>query len=135
MSKPLLVEIIAYAPTAFYHCMHCEIAWREMGKSNTVQQEQIESSLPEDLKQEYSTISQWVHDMFRRYCDQLVIKVIDVASVEGVVKSLRYGTRRYPAVIVNRRSRFSGAAALQQAAEEIERLLSEPSLPATVPAP
>ena len=34
MTKPLLVEIIAYAPTAYYHCTHCEVAWREMGATN-----------------------------------------------------------------------------------------------------
>ncbi len=126
MSQPLQVEIIAYAPTAFYHCMHCEIAWREMGKSSAVQREQIASSLPEDLQQEYLAISDWVREMFRRHCDRLVVKVIDAASVEGVIKSLRYGTRRYPAVIVDRHHRFSGHHALEQAAEEIARLLGEP---------
>ena len=29
IKKPLLVEIIAFAPTAYYHCMDCEVAWRE----------------------------------------------------------------------------------------------------------
>ncbi len=46
MSKPLLVEIIAYAPTAFYHCTHCEIAWREIGMSNQAHKEQLQNSLP-----------------------------------------------------------------------------------------
>ena len=49
MEQPLLVEIIAYAPTAFYHCTHCEVAWREMGASNRIHEEQVESSLPEDM--------------------------------------------------------------------------------------
>ena len=48
MSKPLQVEIIAYAPTAYYHCTHCEVAWREMGATNRIHQEQLSSSLPED---------------------------------------------------------------------------------------
>jgi hypothetical protein len=29
--KPLTVEVITYAPTAFYHCQHCEVAFQEMG--------------------------------------------------------------------------------------------------------
>jgi hypothetical protein len=36
MERPLLVEIIAYAPTAFYHCTHCEVAWREMGNNRAM---------------------------------------------------------------------------------------------------
>lgn len=125
MDDPLMVEIIAYAPTAFYHCTHCEVAWREMGKSDRVHEEQLESSLPEDLQREYAAISDWVKEMFRTHCDRLVMKVIDAASVEGVYKSLRYNARRYPAIIVNRRGRFIGTDALTRAADEIGRLLNE----------
>lgn len=125
MEQPLLVEIIAYAPTAFYHCTHCEVAWREMGKSDRVHKEQLESSLPEDLQQEYLAVSNWVKEMFRAHCDRLIVKVIDAASVEGVFKSLRYNARRYPAIIVNRRGRFIGKDALATAANEINRLLTK----------
>ena len=124
MSKPLLVEILAYAPTAYYHCMHCEVAWREMGKSNRVQQEQLESSLPEDLAREYQSVSDWVKEIFSVYGDRLIVKVIDAASVEGVMKSLKYRTRRFPAVVIDRNSRFSGDGSLQSAAKEIDRLLA-----------
>src|SRR5512143_3862779 len=108
MNAPLLVEVIAYAPTAFYHCMHCEVAFREMGKSEKVQNEQLASSLPPELLEEYQSLSDWVRELMRVHCDRVLISVIDAASVEGVVKSLRYGMRRFPAVIVDRRDRFSG---------------------------
>ena len=126
MDKPLLVEIITYAPTAFYHCMHCEVAFREMGKSEAVQKEQLSSSLPSDLMDEYRLLSDWVLDMFSTHGDRLVIKVIDAASVEGVIRSLRHGTRRFPAVIIDQRGRFAGRGALALAADEIERRLKEP---------
>jgi hypothetical protein len=124
MNKPLLVEILAYAPTAFYHCNHCEVAWREMGKSNRVQEEQLESSLPPDLAREYQVVSDWVREIFRAYGDRLIVKVIDAASIEGVVKSLRYKTRRFPAVVIERQARFSGKDSLRSAAQEIDRLLA-----------
>ncbi len=121
MAEPLLVEIIAYAPTAFYHCTHCEVAWREMGASNHIHEEQLESSLPEDIAQDYAAVSDWVKDIFKTYCDGIIVKVIDAASVEGVYKSLRYNARRYPAVIIDRSSRFIGTASLAAAASEIAR--------------
>ena len=128
MSEPLLVEIIAYAPTAYYHCTHCEVAWREMGADNRIHEEQLQSSLPEDLIREYETVSEWVREMFRVYCDAILIKVIDAASVEGFYKSLRFKARRYPAVIVNRKERFIGSQMLPAASEEIARqLASEPA--------
>ena len=124
MNKPLLVEIIAYAPTAYYHCTHCEVAWREMGATNQIHEEQTESSLPPDLMQEYQTVSDWVKEMFREYCDAIVLKVIDAASIEGVYKSLKYKARRYPAVIVNGTARFLGSQMLPAASEEIAHQLA-----------
>jgi hypothetical protein len=128
MAKPLLVEIIAYAPTAYYHCTHCEVAWREMGATNRIHEEQLESSLPEDLIREYQTVSDWVREIFRLHCDAILLKVIDAASVEGFYKSLKYHARRYPAVIVNGKARFMGTQMLPAASEEIARqVASEPA--------
>jgi hypothetical protein len=128
MSKALLVEIIAYAPTAYYHCTHCEVAWREMGAGRRIHEEQLESSLPEDLIQEYRTLSDWVREMFRAHCDTILLKVIDAASLEGVYKSLKYKARNFPAIIVNREARFFGSQMLPAASEEIARqLASQPA--------
>jgi hypothetical protein len=128
MSEPLLVEIIAYAPTAYYHCTHCEVAWREMGATNRIHEEQMQSSLPEDLIQEYQVVSDWVKEMFRMHCDAILLKVIDAASIEGFYKSLKYNARRYPAVIVNGKSRFLGSQNLSSASEEIaHQLASQPA--------
>jgi hypothetical protein len=100
------------------------VAWQEMGKSNHVHEEQLESSLPEDLLKEYETLSDWVKEMFRVHCDAIILKVIDATSIEGFIKSLRYNARRYPAVIVNGKSRFIGNQMLSSAGEEIARQLS-----------
>jgi hypothetical protein len=108
MENPLKVEIIAYAPTAFYHCQHCEVVWDQIGFSRGVRQEQLNSGLPEDMQREYLAVSDWVRQLFSRYCDQVVVQVIDAASVEGVWKSLRYRIHRYPAVIVDGREKAFG---------------------------
>ena len=130
MSDPLLVEIIAYAPTAYYHCTHCEVAWREMGATNRIHEEQMQSSLPDDLIKEYETVSDWVREMFKVHCDNILLKVIDAASVEGFYKSLKYNARRYPAVIVNRKARFLGSQMLSAASAEIARQVA--GLPAGI---
>src|SRR5512143_3233785 len=123
MDRPLMVEIIAYAPTAYYHCTHCEVAWREMGADNRIHEEQLESSLPDDLIKEYEAVSDWVREIFRVHCDRIVVRVIDAASIEGFYKSIRYRARRYPAVIVSGEARFLGSKMLPSAGEEIARRL------------
>ena len=124
MDQPLPVEIIAYAPTAYYHCTHCEVAWREMGASNRIHEEQTQSSLPADLLAEYQAVSDWVQEIFRVHCDRVVVKVIDAASLEGFYKALKYNVHRYPAIIVDQKSRFTGSQSLAAAAQEISRRLS-----------
>ena len=122
MRAPLLVEIIAYAPTAYYHCTHCEIAWREFGMSNHIHEEQVGSSLPEDLAGQFQMVSAWVRQLFQKHNNWVEVKVIDAASFEGFVKSLRYNTRRFPAVIVDRKAAFSSGT-MQEAEQTIDRIL------------
>ncbi len=123
--KPLIVEIVAYAPTAYYHCTHCEVAWRSMGVSNNFHDEQVNSSLPPDIAQDYQKVSDWVHEIFRVHCDRVVVKVIDAASIEGFYKSLKYRLHSYPMVIVEGKHKF-GNDSLQEASAEIARELGEP---------
>ena len=124
MEEPLMVEVIAYAPTAYYHCTHCEVAWREIGVTNHVHDEQVESSLPADMLQDYQAVSDWVRQLFNRYCDQVVVKVIDAASLEGFWKSMRNRVHRYPAIIVAGQV-YSARGALEAASDAINRLLPE----------
>jgi hypothetical protein len=122
-----LVEIIAYAPTAFYHCTHCEVVFNETGALDKAHQEQLQNSLPPDLKQDYQQLSDWVQEVTQKYCDRVAIRVIDAASIEGFIKSLRYRVRRYPALIVDRQTRFPGgafAAADLEIARSLEKELT-----------
>jgi hypothetical protein len=119
---PLLVEIVAYAPTAFYHCTHCEVIWQQTDFSRGLHEEQVASSLPPDLLQDYQSMSDWVHRLLARHFDRVVVKVIDAASLEGVWKSVRHGLGRYPAVMVGGR-RF-GEADFSAAESEIARRLA-----------
>jgi hypothetical protein len=100
--------VIAYAPVAFFHCQHCEVVWQQAGAGNSFHREQVSSSLPEDLRQEYQKLSEWVRKMLDTYGARVAFRVIDAASIEGWLKSLRYGIHEYPAVIVDHRQKIVG---------------------------
>jgi len=102
------VEILAYAPTEFYHCQHCEIVWGHLGLGERLHAEQRKNALPDDLQTEYAHISDWVQRAFDRYGDRLTVKVVDAASIEGVFKAIRYGSRRFPSFIIDGQERFVG---------------------------
>lgn len=55
--RPLTIEIVAYAPTAFYHCAHCEVVWQETGFSRGVREEQAATALPPEMLKVYQAVS------------------------------------------------------------------------------
>jgi hypothetical protein len=102
------VEILAYAPTEFYHCQHCEIVWGHLGLGQRLHAEERKNALPADLQAEYAAISDWALQAFDRYGDRLTVKVVDAASIEGLYKAVRHRARRFPSFIIDGRERIVG---------------------------
>jgi hypothetical protein len=98
---PVDIQLVTYAPTVFYHCQHCEIAFHNTPIGERVHREQALAALPDDLRADYGAALEWVHDVVDRHGDLVSINVVDAASIEGVWKSLRYRLGRYPAVVIN----------------------------------
>src|SRR5512140_1949378 len=122
--KPIMVQVIAYAPTQYYHCKHCELVWNEaeIDGVKKFHEDAVQSSIPPELMQEYQHLSDWVIDAVERYGGRVTFKVIDAASFEGLLKSVRYGVHKYPAVIVDGKERQTGMD-FQQAETLINRPL------------
>jgi hypothetical protein len=107
--QPVSVTVIAYAPTIFRHCQHCEVAFKGIGLGERIHREEAKDALPPDLIADFQRVSDWVHALLRRHRSGVAVSVLDAASIEGVWKSLRHGVRRYPAVIVDGRATAVGA--------------------------
>ncbi len=123
--KPVTVKIITYAPTVFYHCQHCELTFQEMGIGERLRRQEAAEALPEDLAREYQRLSDWVRDLVARYGPRIHVRVIDAASIEGVLDSVRHRVFRYPAVVVDGAERSVGGD-LRAAEPAIERRLAMP---------
>jgi hypothetical protein len=100
-ARRVTVQVIAYAPTVFRHCQHCEVAFAGLGFAEKMHKAEATDALPAELLQEFQQVSDWVHSILERHGDRVKVSVVDVASIEGVWKSLRHGVRRYPAVVVD----------------------------------
>ncbi len=121
--KPVTVNVITYAPTVFYHCQHCELTFQEMGIGERLRRQEAAEALPEDLARDYQALSDWVRDIVTRYGPRIHVKVIDAASIEGVLASLRHRVFRYPAVVVDGTEKSVGSD-LRAAQPIIERRLA-----------
>lgn len=108
--KPLMVQVIAYAPTQYFHCQHCEVVWKEAEVEGIQKfhEDAVQSSIPPELMKDYQALSDWIIDSVDRFGGRVVFKVIDAASFEGLLKSVRYGVHKYPAVIVDGHFKHTG---------------------------
>ena len=79
-----------------------------MGIGERLRRQEAAESLPEDLGLEFSRVSEWIRTIVERHGPRIHVQVIDAASVEGVLKSIRHRVRRYPAVIVGGREKSVG---------------------------
>ena len=97
----MTVQVITYAPTVFSHCQHCEIAFGEVGLGERIRREEAASALPPDLALDFARLSDWVRAIVDRHGPRIHVEVIDAASVEGVLASVRRRLWRHPAVVVD----------------------------------
>jgi len=120
----VVIEIVAYAPTAYSQCSPCEVVGRASGLSKSLHREQWENSLPGDLAGDYLRLNDWVRGLFRAYGDRINVTLIDAASVEGFWKTLRHGIRRYPAIFVDGKQQL-GKDPRPEAEDSIARSLGD----------
>jgi hypothetical protein len=127
--KPLAVEIIAYAPTQYFHCQHCELVWdqAQIDGVKKFHADALETSIPPEMMQEYQSLSDWIRNTVKRYSGRVTFRVVDAASVEGVWKTLRYGVRKYPAFVIEGKHKLTGTNFAQVEARINQRLGDQPT--------
>jgi hypothetical protein len=74
---------------------------------------QIINEYPEDLKEDYLYLSNWIRELSRKYEQQILIKITDAQSLQGFYKSIRYWIFRYPTFIINKREKYTGKDKIQ----------------------
>jgi len=69
---------------------------------------QMLNEYPEDLKEDYLLLSNWIRELAQKYREKILIRIIDVQSFQGVYKSIRYGIHRYPTFIIDKKKKYTG---------------------------
>jgi hypothetical protein len=107
MMKPIRLEIVTKVVTFFDTCRRCQVLFDQAGLDKKIHQKEMEE-YPQDLKEEYVKLSDWIRELSRLYKHRLLIKLIDVQSPLGIYKSLRHRIRTYPAFIVEKKETYTG---------------------------
>ena len=105
--KLITLEVISLVPGLFNTCAHCEFINDQVGLKEKRDRQDL-NEYPEDLKDDYLFLSQWVKELSQRYREKILIKIIDAQSLEGLYKSVRHRVFRYPAFIIDRKKKYIG---------------------------
>lgn len=95
-----------------------------LGLGDKVHNQEI-NEYPEEMREEYLRLSDWVRETYGTYGLRVWIKVIDPQSLVGVWKHLRYQVRSYPTFVLDGEHIFAGWDATRDVVAGIERLLAE----------
>lgn len=117
--NPIYVQVVAPGVTHFFHCMHCEQIFDQVGIGEKLRREEYER-YPEEFKQEAMRLAGWLTELAQKLGKRVHFEVIDPQSFFGLWLSIRYGIRKYPTFIVQKKHRVSGwdEQALLKAIEE-----------------
>lgn len=105
--KPLDVEIVAHVTGSMQHCSHCQVFIDGVGVGQKVHQENIESYPPE-IVAEWQHLSDWILEVAQTYPGQLIIRITDAQSPQGLWKVLTKGVRKYPTFILDGQEKYHG---------------------------
>jgi len=89
---------------------------------------EIINEYPEDLKEDYLFLSNWIRELAQKYREKILIKVIDAQSLQGFYKSIRHWVHRYPTFIINKQKKYTGKDKDQLDAL-LQEQMSRPSSP------
>ncbi|UCD71071.1 MAG: hypothetical protein JSW70_08725 [Syntrophobacterales bacterium] len=105
--KPVYVEVIAKVLTTYDHCYRCELIFDQVGINRKIHRRDV-NEYPEEAKEEFLRLSDWIRELAELYRHRILIRVIDAQSPMGIFKSIRHRAWNYPAFIVERKDKYGG---------------------------
>ena len=105
--KPVYGEVITKVLTTYDHCKRCEFIFDPLDINRKIHHRDI-NEYPEEVKDEFLRLSDWIRELTRLYKHRILIRVIDAQSPMGVLKSFRHRAWKYPAFIVKGKDKYVG---------------------------
>jgi hypothetical protein len=112
--QPVPIEVIAPLPEGWGICLSCEMLMARANLDKAPAERGLDEYPPE-WQEDFHRLSDLVLDLAARHGDSVLIRIWDPRSLQGMIRSIRYGVRRYPTFVVAGR-KMSGwdTASLEQ---------------------
>jgi hypothetical protein len=96
---PVPVEVIVPLPEGWGICLSCEMLMARANLDKAPAERGLEEYPPE-WQEDFHRLSDLVLDLAARYGNDVLIRIWDPRSLQGLLRSIRHGVRRYPTFVV-----------------------------------
>ena len=96
-------------------CLSCEAMMARANLGKAPDERGLEE-YPAEWQEDFQRLSGLILELAARYGENILIRIWDPRSLQGMFKSIRYGVHRYPTFVINGREKVTGldAARLEQ---------------------
>ena len=101
------MDVISPLPEGWGFCLSCETMMAQANVGKTPYERGLEEYPPE-WQADFRRLSALILDLAARYSENILIRIWDPRSLQGMFKSIRYGVRRYPTFVVNGQEKVAG---------------------------
>lgn len=101
------LDVISPLPEGWGICLSCEMLMARAHVDKAPHERGLEEYPPE-WQEEFQRLSNVVFTLANRYNESILIRIWDPRSLQGMVKSIRYGVRRYPTFVVKGQGKVAG---------------------------
>jgi hypothetical protein len=97
--SPLQIEVVAHVLGSMDHCSHCQVFLDGAGVGGQIHQQDM-ASFPKEWLEEWQRLSDLIYGLTEKYAGQLVVRITDAQSPQGLWAGIRRGIRKYPTFVV-----------------------------------
>lgn len=104
---PVQVDVITPLPEGWGLCTTCE-AFISQANLDQAPHERALESFPPEWQAEYTRLSDLVLYLSQKFGNEVAIRLFDPRSLQGLMKSIRYGVHKYPTFLVEDHTKVVG---------------------------
>lgn len=105
--RPVEIDVFSPLPEAWGLCSSCELLFQPANLNPAPFDAALEAYPPEFIA-EYQRLSQTIRLLSERFGAQVVIRIWDPRSPQGLLRALRYRLRRYPSFVIAGKYKVAG---------------------------
>jgi hypothetical protein len=105
--KPVQIDVFYPIPEGWGMCTTCEMMMAQANLGQAPHERGLDL-YPREWNYVFQRLSTIIFTLADHFQEQVQIRIWDPRSLQGMLRSIRHGVRRYPTFIINGRNKIMG---------------------------